>query len=228
LSAASGSLEPEAVRTMFDSIAPLYDRMNLLMTAGLDRRWRDATARRVVRPGDYVLDAACGTGDLALADLRAGASRVVGVDFSERMLELAQRKSNEVEWIQGDLCRLPFPDGTFQAVTIGFGLRNVSDRAGALRELGRVLAPGGRLGILEITKARGPLAPFFRIWFETLVPAAGRLLSGGSAYSYLPASVRRFSTPAQLAGEIAQAGFGEVRYRLLAGGSMALHVGVAA
>ena len=228
MSAASGSLEPEAVRTMFDSIAPLYDRMNLLMTAGLDRRWRDATARRVVRPGDYVLDAACGTGDLALADLRAGASRVVGVDFSERMLELAQRKSNEVEWIQGDLCRLPFPDGTFQAVTIGFGLRNVSDRAGALRELGRVLAPGGRLGILEITKARGPLAPFFRIWFETLVPAAGRLLSGGSAYSYLPASVRRFSTPAQLAGEIAQAGFGEVRYRLLAGGSMALHVGVAA
>jgi len=228
LSAASGSLEPEAVRTMFDSIAPLYDRMNLLMTAGLDRRWRDATARRVVRPGDYVLDAACGTGDLALADLRAGASRVVGVDFSERMLELAQRKSNEVEWIQGDLCRLPFPDRTFQAVTIGFGMRNVTDRAGALRELRRVLAPGGRLGILEITKARGPLAPFFRIWFETLVPAAGRLLPGGSAYAYLPASVRRFSTPEQLAGEIAQAGFREVRYRLLAGGSMALHVGVAA
>jgi len=228
LSAGGGSLEPEAVRTMFDSIAPLYDRMNLLMTAGLDRRWRDATARRVVRPGDSVLDAACGTGDLALADLRAGAAHVVGVDFSERMLEVAARKSSAVEWVQGDLCRLPFPDGTFQAATIGFGLRNVSDREGALRELRRVLAPGGRLGILEITKARGPLAPFFRIWFETLVPAAGRLLSGGSAYSYLPASVRRFSTPAQLAGEIAQAGFGEVRYRLLAGGSMALHVGVAA
>jgi demethylmenaquinone methyltransferase/2-methoxy-6-polyprenyl-1,4-benzoquinol methylase len=228
LSTASGSLEPEAVRTMFDSIAPLYDRMNLLMTAGLDRRWRDATARRVVRPGDYVLDAACGTGDLALADLRAGASRVVGVDFSGRMLELAERKSSAVEWIQGDLCRLPFPDRTFQAVTIGFGLRNVTDRAGALRELRRVLAPEGRLGILEITRARGPLAPFFRIWFETLVPAAGRLLPGGSAYAYLPASVRRFSTPEQLAGEIAQAGFGEVRYRLLAVGSMALHVGVAA
>ena len=228
MSTASGSLEPEAVRTMFDSIAPLYDRMNLLMTAGLDRRWRDATARRVVRPGDYVLDAACGTGDLALADLRAGASRVVGVDFSERMLELAERKSSAVEWIQGDLCRLPFPDRTFQAATIGFGLRNVTDRAGALRELRRVLAPEGRLGILEITRARGPLAPFFRIWFETLVPAAGRLLPGGSAYAYLPASVRRFSTPEQLAGEIAQAGFGEVRYRLLAGGSMALHVGVAA
>ena len=227
MSAAGGSLAPEAVRTMFDSIAPRYDRMNLLMTAGLDRRWRDATARRVVRPGDSVLDAACGTGDLALADLRAGAARVVGVDFSERMLELAARKSSEVEWVQGDLCRLPFADETFQAVTIGFGLRNVSDRDSALRELRRVLAPGGRLGILEITRARGPLAPFFRIWFDGLVPLAGRLLPGGSAYAYLPASVQRFPAPRQLAAQIAQAGFADVRYRLLAGGIMALHVGVA-
>lgn len=227
MSAVSGSLEPDAVRTMFDSIAPLYDRMNRLMTAGLDRRWRDTTARRVVRPGDVVLDAACGTGDLALADLRAGAARVVGVDFSERMLELAARKSSAVEWVRGDLGRLPFPDGTFQAATIGFGLRNVADRGEALRELGRVLAPGGRLGILEITRARGPLAPFFRIWFDALVPAAGKLLPGGSAYAYLPASVRRFPAPDQLAAQIAQAGFGDVRYRLLAGGSIALHVGVA-
>jgi demethylmenaquinone methyltransferase/2-methoxy-6-polyprenyl-1,4-benzoquinol methylase len=228
LSAANGILKPEAVRTMFDSIAPRYDRMNRLMTAGLDRRWRDATARRVVEVGDSVLDAACGTGDLALADLRAGAARVVGVDFSERMLELAARKSSEIEWVQGDLCRLPFPDGAFLAVTIGFGLRNVQDREGALRELRRVLAPGGRLGILEITRASGPLTPFFRIWFDGLVPLAGKLLPGGSAYSYLPASVRRFSTPRQLAAEIAQAGFGEVRYRVMAGGIMALHVGVAA
>jgi len=225
---AAGSLQPEAVRTMFDSIAPLYDRMNRLMTAGLDRRWRDATARRVVQPGDAVLDAACGTGDLALADLRAGAARVVGVDFSERMLELAARKSSAIEWVQGDLCRLPFPDGSFQAVTIGFGLRNVADREGALRELRRVLALGGRLGILEITRARGPLAPFFRIWFDALVPIAGRLLPGGSAYAYLPASVRRFPPPRQLAAQIAQAGFANVRYRLLAGGIMALHVGEAA
>ncbi|MGA9762260.1 MAG: ubiquinone/menaquinone biosynthesis methyltransferase [Gaiellaceae bacterium] len=227
MSTVSGSLEPEAVRTMFDSIAPLYDRMNLLMTAGLDRRWRDMTARRVVRPGDVVLDAACGTGDLALADLRAGAARVVGVDFSERMLELAARKSSAVEWVEGDLGRLPFPDGTFQAATIGFGLRNVPDRDGALRELGRVLAPGGRLGILEITRAHGPLAPFFRIWFDALVPTAGKLLPGGSAYTYLPASVRRFPTPDQLAAQIARAGFGQIRYRVLAGGSIALHVGVA-
>jgi demethylmenaquinone methyltransferase/2-methoxy-6-polyprenyl-1,4-benzoquinol methylase len=228
LSAASGSLEPEAVRTMFDRIAPMYDRMNRLMSAGLDRRWRDAAARRVVKPGDSVLDAACGTGDLALADLRAGAARVVGVDFSERMLELAARKSSAVEWVQGDLCQLPFPDGTFQAATIGFGLRNVVDREAALCELGRVLAPGGRLGILEITRARGPLAPFFRVWFDALVPAAGRLLPGGSAYAYLPASVRRFPPPAQLAAQMAHTGFVDVRYRLLAGGSIALHVGAAA
>ena len=227
MSVASGSLEPEQVRTMFDRIAPVYDQMNRLMTGGLDRRWRDATARRVVQPGDAVLDAACGTGDLALADLRAGAARVVGIDFSEQMLERAARKSSAIEWVQGDLCKLPFADGSFQAVTIGFGLRNVADREDALRELGRVLAPGGRLGILEITRARGPLALFFRIWFEGLVPLAGKLLPGGSAYAYLPASVRRFPAPKELAAQISQAGFGDVRYRLLAGGIMALHVGVA-
>ena len=228
MSVVNGTLEPEAVRTMFDRIAPVYDRMNLLMTAGLDRRWRNTIARRVVQPGDSVLDAACGTGDLALADLRAGAARVVGLDFSEQMLERAARKSHEIEWVQGDLCRLPFADGSFQATTIGFGLRNVADRSSALRELRRVLAPGGRLGVLEITRARGPLAPFFRLWFDGLVPAAGKLLPGGSAYAYLPASVRRFPAPRELAAEIAQAGFAEIKYRLLAGGIMALHVGVAA
>lgn len=228
MSVASGTLKPDQVRSMFDRIAPVYDRMNLLMTGGLDRRWRDAAARRVVQPGDAVLDAACGTGDLALADLRAGAGRVVGVDFSERMLERAARKSSEIEWVQGDLCELPFADGTFQAATIGFGLRNVADTEGALRELRRVLAPGGRLGILEITRARGPLAPFFRLWFDGLVPIAGKLLHGGSAYAYLPASVRRFPAPKKLAAQIYRAGFVDIRYRLLAGGIMALHVGVAA
>jgi demethylmenaquinone methyltransferase/2-methoxy-6-polyprenyl-1,4-benzoquinol methylase len=144
------------------------------------------------------------------------------------MLERAARKSSAVEWVRGDICRLPFADGAFQAVTIGFGLRNVADREGALRELERVLAPGGRLGVLEITRARGPLAPFYRIWLDGLVPAAGKLLSGDSAYAYLPASVRRFPAPEVLASEIARAGFTEIRYRLLAGGTIALHVGVAA
>jgi demethylmenaquinone methyltransferase/2-methoxy-6-polyprenyl-1,4-benzoquinol methylase len=224
---ATGELAPEAVRAMFDRIAPIYDRMNRLMTAGLDRSWREATARQVVRLGDTVLDAACGTGDLALADLCAGAARVVGVDFSERMLERARRKSSAVEWVRGDLCRLPFPDRTFQAVTIGFGLRNVPEPQSTLTELRRVLAPGGRVGILEITRPRGVLVPFFRIWFDALVPLAGKLLRGGSAYSYLPASVRRFPTPEELASQMAGAGFEQVRYRLLAGGIVTLHVGVA-
>lgn len=227
MSAASGRLEPEAVRTMFDRIAPVYDRMNLLMTAGLDRRWRNLTARRVVRAGDCVLDAACGTGDLALADLRAGAARVVGVDFSEPMLERARRKSDAIEWAQGDLSGLPFADGTFRAATIGFGLRNVPDLDLALRELRRVLAPGGHLGILEMTRPRGALAPFFKVWFDGLVPLAGKVLPGGSAYSYLPASVRRFHSPEELAGLIANAGFEQIRYRLLGGGIVALHLGVA-
>jgi len=212
---------------MFDSIAPRYDRMNLLMTAGLDRRWRNLTARRVVRAGDCVLDAACGTGDLALADLRAGAARVVGVDFSEPMLERARRKSDAIEWAQGDLSGLPFADGTFRAATIGFGLRNVPDLDLALRELRRVLAPGGHLGILEMTRPRGALAPFFKVWFDGLVPLAGKVLPGGSAYSYLPASVRRFHSPEELAGLIANAGFEQIRYRLLGGGIVALHLGVA-
>jgi demethylmenaquinone methyltransferase/2-methoxy-6-polyprenyl-1,4-benzoquinol methylase len=223
----SAGLEAEAVRAMFDGIAPVYDRMNRLMSAGLDRRWRDLTARRVVRPGDHVLDAACGTGDLALADLRAGAGRVVAVDFSERMLERAGRKSQAIEWVQGDLSKLPFPDDSFEAATVGFGLRNVSSLDVALGELGRVLASGGRLGVLEITRPQGALAPFFGLWFDRLVPLAGKLLPGGSAYSYLPASVRRFRRPEELAECMAHAGFGDIRYRFLAGGIVTLHAGVA-
>lgn len=227
MSVANGTLEPEMVRTMFDRIAPVYDRMNRLMTAGLDKRWRRQTAERVVRIGDRVLDGACGTGDLALADLLAGAGEVVGVDFSEPMLERARQKSNAIDWVRGDLSQLPFPDAGFQAATVGFGLRNVPDLDRALRELRRVLEPGGRLGILEMTRPRGPLAPFYRLWFDRLVPLAGKLVPGGSAYTYLPASVRRFHTPDELAGRMARAGFEQIRYRLFAGGIVALHTGVA-
>ncbi len=235
MSAASGRLEAEAVRAMFDRIAPVYDPMNRLMTAGLDRRWRDLTARRVVQPGDAVLDAACGTGDLALAALRAGAGRVVGLDFSSQMLDRARRKgadrkgvdSSRIEWIEGDLSQLPFPDASFQAATVGFGLRNLPALEPGLRELRRVLSLGGRLGVLEITQPRSALAPFFKLWFERLVPLVGKLLPGG-AYSYLPASVRRFDSPEELAAKLAGAGFDPVSYRLLGGGIVALHVGVAA
>ena len=211
---------------MFDRIAPVYDAMNRVMTAGLDGRWRAETASAVVRPEDRVLDSCCGTGDLALACLRAG-GRVTGLDFSEPMLERARRKSSEVEWVRGDALALPFEDGSFDASTVGFGVRNLADLEQGLAELRRVLRPGGRVGVLEITRPRGVLAPFYRVWFEVLVPLLGRLLPGGWAYSYLPASVRRFPGPEDLAELLRGAGFEDVRYRLFAGGIVALHTGVA-
>ncbi len=226
MSVETGTLAPEGVRSMFDRIAPVYDAMNRVMTAGLDRRWRRLTAAAVVRPDDRVLDACCGTGDLALAAERAG-GRVTGLDFSPRMLERARRKSAAIEWVEGDLLALPFPDGSFEAATVGFGVRNVGDLEQALIELRRVLVPGGRLGILEITMPRGPLAPFYRLWFDRVVPLIGKALKGGSAYTYLPASVRRFPKPGEFAQLMQAAGFGEVRFRLLAGGIVALHAGVA-
>jgi demethylmenaquinone methyltransferase/2-methoxy-6-polyprenyl-1,4-benzoquinol methylase len=218
----TGRLPAEGVRAMFDRIAPVYDAMNRTMTAGLDRRWRRLTAHAVVRPGDSVLDACCGTGDLAIACARAG-GRVTGLDFSEGMLERARRKAPELEWVGGDLLSLPFPDDSFDAATVGFGVRNVEDLAEAISELRRVLRPSGRLAILEITRPRGLLAPFYRVWFDGVVPLLGKLLPGGSAYTYLPASVRRFPGPEELAEVIAAAGFRTVRVQLLAGGIVALH-----
>jgi len=225
MSISAGTLPAEGVRAMFDRIAPVYDAMNRVMTAGLDGRWRAETAAAVVRPGDRVLDACCGTGDLALASVRIG-GRVTGLDFSERMLERARAKSGDVEWVQGDALALPFEDASFDAATVGFGARNLSDLEAGLRELRRVLKPGGRVGILEITRPRGMLAPFYRLWFDGVVPLLGKVLPGGSAYTYLPASVRRFPGPEGLAGALRGAGFEDVRYRLFAGGIVALHTGL--
>ena len=222
----AGTLAPDGVRSMFDRIAPVYDAMNRLMTGGLDRSWRRLAASAVVGPGDRVLDACCGTGDLALAAERDGGI-VTGLDFSPRMLERARRKSGTVDWVEGDLLALPFADGSFDAATVGFGIRNVADLELALHELRRVLRPGGRLAVLEITRPRGVLRPFFRLWFDGLVPLAGRLLPGGRAYAYLPASVRRFPCAEDLAELLEQAGFGAVRVRLLGGSIVALHVATA-
>jgi demethylmenaquinone methyltransferase / 2-methoxy-6-polyprenyl-1,4-benzoquinol methylase len=223
VTAGSGTLPPEGVQTMFDRIAPVYDVMNRVMTAGLDQRWRRATVRAVVEPGDRVLDAACGTGDLAIIAAKAGGD-VTGLDFSERMLERARRKAPDLDWMRGDLLALPFEDESFDAATVGFGVRNVADLPGALEQLRRVLRPGGRLGILEITRPRGPLRFFYSLWFDRIVPLLGKVLPGGEAYTYLPASVRRFPGPDDLAAQMA--GFRDVDYRLFAGGIVALHTGV--
>ena len=219
-----GVLPPSEVRAMFDRISPVYDVMNHAMTAGLDRRWRRLAAETVVRSGDAVLDACCGTGDLAIAAERAG-GRVTGLDFSEQMLVRARGKSDSVEWVLGDVTALPFDDASFDAVTVGFGIRNVPDLEAGLAELARVLRPGGRVACLEITRPEGMLKPFFRLWFDGLVPLAGKILPGGRAYSYLPASVRRFPGPSDLAAAFGRAGFDGVGWRLMGGGIVALHVG---
>jgi demethylmenaquinone methyltransferase / 2-methoxy-6-polyprenyl-1,4-benzoquinol methylase len=223
MTASSGTLSPEGVERMFDRIAPVYDLMNRVMTVGLDQRWRRATVRAVVQPGDRVLDAACGTGDLAIIAAKAGAT-VTGLDFSQRMLERARRKAPDIEWIHGDLLALPFPDESFDSATVGFGIRNVANLTASIAELHRVLRPGGRLAILEITRPKGPLRFFYSLWFDRMVPLLGKVLPGGEAYTYLPASVRRFPGPDDLAAQMA--GFADVEYRLFAGGIVALHTGV--
>ena len=222
----SGTLHSDEVRGMFDRIAPVYDAMNRVMTAGLDRSWRRLAVQAVVQPGDRVLDACCGTGDLAIAAEREGGV-VTGLDFSPGMLERARRKSDTVTWVEGDLLALPFDDDSFDSATVGFGVRNVADLEAALAELRRVLRPGGRLAILEITQPRGILKPFFSLWFDRIVPLLGKVVPGGKAYTYLPASVRRFPGAEDLRALMERHGFGDVSFRLLGATIVALHVGVA-
>ncbi len=221
-----GRLTPDGVRAMFDRIAPVYDVMNRVMTLGLDRAWRRRAAAAVVTPGARVLDGCCGTGDLALAAEREGGT-VTAIDLSPRMLARARRKSSSVTWVEGDLLALPFADGAFDAATVGFGVRNVDDLDRGLCELRRVLRVGGRVAILEITTPRGVLAPCFRVWFDRVVPLLGRVLPGGQAYTYLPASVRRFPTAEALVETMRAAGFSDVRFELLGGSIVALHHGTA-
>ena len=153
---------------------------------------------------------------------------MTGLDFSEPMLERARRKSPAIEWVCGDALASPFADGSFDAATVAFGVRNLDDLERGLAELRRVLRPGGRLAILEITRPHGLLAPFYRLWFDGVVPLLGKALPGGSAYTYLPASVRRFPGPEELAELVRESGFDEVRWRSFAGGIVALHIGIAA
>jgi demethylmenaquinone methyltransferase / 2-methoxy-6-polyprenyl-1,4-benzoquinol methylase len=225
------------VRTMFDRIAGVYDLMNTAMTAGLHHRWRERAADRAgLGLGDSALDACCGTGDLALELARRVGSRgtVVGCDFSEPMLELARRKAARQEVAQvrfewGDALALPYEDGSFDAVTVGFGVRNLAELDRGVGELARILRPGGRLVILEITQPRRPpLSIFYSLWFERMVPLLGSLAGDRDAYTYLPESVKGFPPPEGLAALMANAGLEHVRYLILAGGIIAIHSGVRA
>jgi demethylmenaquinone methyltransferase/2-methoxy-6-polyprenyl-1,4-benzoquinol methylase len=220
---------------MFDRIAGLYDRMNAVMTAGLDRSWRHRAAELAsVSPGDRVLDVATGTGDLALELARrvSPGGEVVGIDFSERMLEIARTKAEAisgsvVRFASANALALPFPDSAYDAATVGFGARNFADLERGLREMARVVRPGGRVVVLEITTPqRPPLSTFFELWFDRVVPVLGRLAGDAQAYSYLPNSVKRFPAPDALAAAMWRSGMAGVRYIVTAGGIVALHVGV--
>jgi demethylmenaquinone methyltransferase / 2-methoxy-6-polyprenyl-1,4-benzoquinol methylase len=226
---ASGTLPETQVRAMFDRIARVYDRMNSVMTAGMHHHWRARAADLArVGPGSHALDVATGTGDLAI-ELRGRGAKVVGLDFSERMLELARVKAPAIEFVQGNALELAYPDASFDAVTVGFGARNFADLDRGLRELARVTRPGGRVVILEITTPqRPPLSWFFRLWFDRVVPALGRLAGDPDAYTYLPSSVRRFPDPRELAARMVAAGLQDVRWVLTAGGIIAIHGGTRA
>jgi demethylmenaquinone methyltransferase / 2-methoxy-6-polyprenyl-1,4-benzoquinol methylase len=222
---------------MFDRVAGRYDVLNSVMTAGLHHRWRERAAERAeLGAGDAALDVCCGTGDLALqlAGRVTPGGHVVGCDFSEPMLDLAREKAAaggaagvRFEW--ADALQLPYDAGRFDAVTVGFGVRNLADLDRGLSEMARVLRPGGRLVILEITQpTRPPLSTFYSLWFDRIVPLLGSFSGDPEAYSYLPESVRSFPSPAGLAERMDRAGLERIRYTVLAGGIIAIHSGAKA
>jgi demethylmenaquinone methyltransferase/2-methoxy-6-polyprenyl-1,4-benzoquinol methylase len=252
---ASGRLEDVQVREMFDRIAGVYDLLNTAMTAGLHHRWRERAADLArIGPGSSVLDVATGTGDLAIELARRvhPDGEVVGSDFADAMLARARAKTGgpgddrvqpRFEW--GDALALPYESDAFDAATVGFGARNFADLSRGLEEMVRVVRPGGRVVVLEITTpTRAPLSLFYKLWFDRVVPALGRIAGSAigssrqrerssqvtiaDAYAYLPSSVKRFPAPAVLAAEMERAGLREVSYVLTAGGIVAIHAGTVA
>jgi demethylmenaquinone methyltransferase/2-methoxy-6-polyprenyl-1,4-benzoquinol methylase len=221
---------------MFDRVAARYDLLNSLMSAGLHHRWRERAADRAeLSPGDTALDVCCGTGDLTLelASRLSPGGHVVGCDFSEPMLDLAREKSAahsgggvRFEW--ADALSLPYDAGRFDAVTVGFGVRNFADRDRGLREMTRVLRPGGRLVVLEFTKPqRPPFSTFYALWFDRIAPILGKLSDDPEAYAYLAESVHSFPGPRGLAEKMDAAGLSGIRYTILAGGIVTIHSGIA-
>lgn len=226
------------VREMFTRIAPRYDLLNHLLSAQIDRVWRARTARELKqilqRPEAVVLDLCCGTGDLAFVLQRGAKARVLGADFSHTMVVRAREKAMSangtlrIPFLEADALRLPFSDGSFDLVTSAFGFRNLANYEDGLREILRVLKPGGTVGILEFAEPPdGILGNAYRFYTRTILPKVGGWISGDAeAYAYLPKSVSRFFRPEEFASVLERVGFGQVRFRLMTLGSVALHIAV--
>lgn len=228
-----GEARARYVQEMFSRIAPRYDLMNRLMTAGQDVRWRAEVIRRArLHPEARLLDLGTGTGDLALeARRRQPGGRVVAADFTLEMMRVGRQRpeARVVEWAGADALALPFPEGVFDAVVSGFLMRNVADLPRALHEQHRVLKPGGRIVILDTTQpGENWLAPLLRFHLNVVVPTLGRLVAGdGEAYTYLPDSTAQFLQAETLSALMVQAGFRQVGFRRLMLGAVALHWGEA-
>lgn len=231
--------KPERVRRMFAAIARSYDLNNRLHSFGRDQAWRRAAVRMAgVREGEEVLDCACGTGDLTLAFARTGAKRIVGTDFTQEMLDIAGDKlpkarlrdaSGRVSFRRADAMDLPFEDGSFDVVSIAFGIRNVADPKRAIAEFFRVLRPGGRVVILEFDEPRNPLIRLGnRFYCRSVMPITATLIARDTsgAYKYLPRSVETFMKRDEMQGALRGAGFGELRARAMTFGVCVCHVGV--
>ena len=235
-SSQSGAISSQAdVQQMFDTIVPRYDLMNHDMTFGMDFFWRRRMAKiaRMTEtgPSDFVVDVACGTGDVAFAIEAVGVPLVTGLDYSSGMIAEAQKKAkkrrSEVNFLEGDAMAMPFRDGIASAATISFGMRNLPDYAAGVREMTRIVRPGGRVICLEATPYDHPVLKHpFNFYFHRVLPLIGKLLTGEyEAYKYLPESVRHFPKPDELAEIFREAGLVDVQVTMLGFGSVALHIG---
>lgn len=225
---------PEKIRGMFGQITPSYDRLNHLFSGMMDHYWRWSAARKIgggLTPCRRILDVATGTGDLARAlARRVPEAKITGLDFTRSMLDIAVKKYGfeSHRWIEGDGLKLPFANGSFDACSIAFGLRNMSDRAAGLREMRRIVRTGGRVGVLEFSQPRNALMRgFYDFYSLKLMPRLGKAISGSDAYLYLPTSIRAFWNPEELADQMRLAGLTNVRHHLFTGGVVALHIGEA-